>query len=174
MNSKINPAPRRTSSLWALRGLAGGLALALALTPFLSPPCSGSIFEQSSERCQITFQAELLLAALSVLTAGGLWLDKALRTQASLGAGLAVLGILAVLVPQPFLLGLCRNPDMACHEGARWLWLWAGLQILAGATIPFASRKRTQDESLPDPWENGSPDFSEEQPANSRGKTCCD
>jgi len=174
MSSRIRPTLPKTSSLCSLKGTASGLALALVLTPFLSPPCSGSILVQSPERCQLTFQVELLLAILSAFAAGSLWWTKISRTQVSLGAGLAVLGILAVLVPQSFLLGLCRSPNMACHEGARWLCLWAGLQILAGVAIFFGSRERTQGEPLPDPWENSSPDLLREQPANSRKKTCCD
>jgi hypothetical protein len=169
MNSKIKPEPPTPASQWVLKGAVSGLALALVLTPFLFPPCSGSVLAQAPERCQHTFQVELLLAALDVLLAGALWLIKSSRAQAGLGAVLIVLGILAVLVPQSFLLGLCQNPKMPCHQGAHWLCLWAGLQILAGLAIILINRKRNYDGSLPDPWEDCSPDLPEETPMNPHG-----
>jgi hypothetical protein len=174
MNSKIKPVLPKPASLWVLKSTASGLALALVLTPFLFPPCSGSILAQSPMHCQNTFQVEFLLAVLSVLTAGGLWLVKTSRGQSGLGAVLAILGILAMLVPQSFFLGLCRNPNMPCHQGYHWLWLWAGIQIPVSLAIILASRERIQDGARPDPWEDRSPDLPKETPVNPGEKSCCD
>jgi len=135
--------------------LAGGLALALVLTPRFVPPCTPAVETASPMHCHWTFQADLLLALATLMVAGALWVVRHAEARRVVGGVLALFGVLVIAVTQPRGIGLCGSSHMPCHYTAHWLWLWAALLIGNGVFI--ASRARIPaDKIIPaDPWEVG-------------------
>jgi hypothetical protein len=137
--------------------LAGGLALALALTPRFVPPCTHQLETSAGVpvpmRCHWTFQIEFLLAAAVLIVAGALWLVRHAEARRIVGVVLALFGLLVITVTQPWVIGLCGNPEMACHHTAHWLWLWAALLIGNGIFIALRAKIPADKIIPPDPWE---------------------
>ena len=137
--------------------LAGGLAAALALTPRLVPPCQGELETTAGVavpmHCHWTFQIEFLLAVAVLIVAGALWVVRRGEARQIVGGVLVLYGLLAIAVPQPWVIGLCGGVQMACHHTAHWLWLWAGLLIADGIFIINRGRIFQTKDVLPDPWE---------------------
>jgi hypothetical protein len=142
--------------------LAVGLALALALTPRFVPPCAHQLETAAGVavpmRCHWTFQIEFLLAVAALIVAGALWVVRHAEARRIVGGGLVLFGLLVIAVPQPWVIGLCGNPEMACHHTAHWLWLWAALLMGDGIFIAVRARIPAGQTVPPDPWED-SPDL---------------
>jgi hypothetical protein len=137
--------------------LAGGLALALALTPRLVPPCTRQLETTVGAavpmHCHWTFQVEFLLGVAALIVAGGLWIVRHAEARRMVGSVLMLFGLLAITVPQPWVIGLCGNPEMPCHHTAHWLWLWSALLIADGTFIAIQARIPADKTVPPDPWE---------------------
>ena len=111
-------------------------------------------------RCHWTFQVERLLAISVLFVAGSLWIVRRADSRRVIGAVLAWFGLLVVAVTQSWVVGLCGHSEMACHQTAHWLWLWAGCLVAVGVTI--AARMRTDRNVVGpvvvapvyDPWES--------------------
>jgi len=132
--------------------LALGFALALVASPSLVPPC-GHGSAMAPMRCHWTFQVELLLAGTAVLTAISLWIVRQQQARTVVGFALVGLGGLVVAVSQQWVVGLCGNSAMACHQTAHWLWLWAGLLAVVGVGVGLRGRGPAGRSDARDPWE---------------------
>jgi drug/metabolite transporter (DMT)-like permease len=109
-------------------------------------------------RCHWTFQIESLLAVAVVLVAGALWGVRHAEARRVVGGVLILFGLLVVAVTQSWVVGLCGNAAMACHETAHWLWLWSVLLVAVGGFVAVSARTRTEKALVSDPWEDpGSP-----------------
>jgi hypothetical protein len=149
--SKSQRIPARN---WLANGLASGLALALLLSPRFFPPCAGIM----PMRCHWTFEVEWLLALSVLVIAGSLWIVRRTDARRVIGAVLGWFGLLVVAVTQPWVVGLCGHPEMACHHTAHWLWLWAGCLVAVGVTIAARVRTDKTDKNvvvpIHDSWES--------------------
>jgi hypothetical protein len=147
--------------------LAGGLALALVLTPRLVPPCARMVESAAPMHCHWTFQVDSLLALAALPVAAALWLVRHAEARQTVGGTLALFGFLVIAVTQPWVIGLCGNPDMPCHHTAHWLWLWSGLLMADGIAIAVRARASAGRPVPADPWE-----AAQEIPKGA--KSCCD
>ena len=151
---------------FALRRVSNALAilagLALVLSPHFVPPCGHQIGAaggmSGAMRCHWTFQVESLLAVAVVLVAGALWVVPHPQARRVVGGGLILFGLLVVAVTQSWVVGLCGNAAMACHETAHWLWLWSGLLVAVGGFVAVTARARVERTITTDEWDDpGSP-----------------
>jgi hypothetical protein len=137
--------------------LAGGLALALAVTPRFVPPCTHQLETAAGAfvpmHCHWTFQIEFLLAVAALIVAGALWVVRHAEARRIVGGVLALFGLLAIAVTQPWGIGICGNSEMPCHHTAHWLWLWAALLIADGIFIAIRAKIPADKIAPPDPWE---------------------
>ena len=109
-------------------------------------------------RCHWTFEVEWLLATSVLVIAGSLWIVRRADARRVIGAVLGWFGLLVVAVTQPWVVGLCGHPEMACHHTAHWLWLWAGCLVAVGVTIAARVRTDKTDKNVVvpthDSWES--------------------
>lgn len=137
--------------------LAFLLAVALAATPRLFPPCAHEIATASGAsvamRCHWTFQVEFLLAIALLVAAGALWVTDHPEARRVAGFGLVLLALLVLAVPLHWVIGLCGNSAMACHRTAHWTWLWGGFLALDGLAIAASAAVKKDVGVAPDPWE---------------------
>jgi hypothetical protein len=152
-------APKHQSLTVVLaNALAGGLALALALTPRFVPPCTHQLETAAGAfvpmRCHWTFQIEFLLAVAALIVAGALWIVRHAEARRIVGGVLALFGLLVIAVTQPWAVGICGNSEMPCHHTAHWLWLWAALLIADGSFIALRAKIPADNIAPLDPWEN--------------------
>jgi len=137
--------------------LAGALSLALALTPRFVPPCTHQIETAAGAftpmRCHWTFQIEFLLAVSVLIVAGALWVVRHAESRRIVGGALVLLAALVFSVTQTWAIGLCGNSEMACHQTAHWLWLWAALLAADGIFIAVRARIPADSVVPADPWE---------------------
>lgn len=100
-------------------------------------------------RCHFSYRVELLLAVACVLAALTLFLLTGREARRLGGFFLLILGILAALVPQPWIIGTCGGGT--CHTGGTWFET-AGvfLAVLGLQAAWHASARREQPSSGPD------------------------
>jgi len=137
--------------------VACALAVALVATPRLIPSCTHGIAAASGAsipmRCHWTFQVEFLLAVATLVAAGALWVVEHFEARRVVALGLVLLALLIMAVPLPWVVGLCGNPAMACHQTAHWFWLWSGLLAVDGLVIAVCSMVKGRESVPLDPWE---------------------
>ena len=95
----------------------------------------------------------ILLAVAALIVAGALWIVRHAEARRIVGGVLALFGLLAIAVPQPWVIGICGNSEMPCHQTAHWLWLWAALLIADGIFIAIRAKNPADKIAPPDPWE---------------------
>jgi len=144
---------KRVSNVLAILG-----GLALVLSPHFVPPCGsqlGTAFGMSSRmRCHWTFQVESLLAVAVVLVGGTLWVVPHPEGRRVVGGVLVLFGLLVVAVTQSWVVGLCGNAAMACHETAHWLWLWSSLLVVVGGFVAVTARAGAVKTVARDEWDD--------------------
>ncbi|MEA4902228.1 DUF4418 family protein [Desulfitobacterium sp.] len=119
-------------------GGIGGLLLGLliSLIPFqLSPVCQKLVEMQNGNmshmKCHYTGQAEVYLGILVLAVSLLLLLSKG-GARRYLGLVQAVLGVIVILMPTPFGIGICMTATMACHTTAKFLYVLGALLIALG------------------------------------------
>jgi hypothetical protein len=146
--------PRRSLAQRVANIIALALVAGLILSPYLSPPC-GQPEGMSPMRCHWTFQVDWLLSVAVLLVSGALWFLRGVEARRTVGAILALFGALVVAVSQPWVIGLCKHPEMACHSTAHWLWLWSAGLAGVGGYLALAARLQARvAAAAPDPWES--------------------
>ncbi|HHW06893.1 MAG TPA: DUF4418 family protein [Clostridia bacterium] len=118
------------------------IALGLVLVPKVVPVCSAMVATASGGqmpmRCFYTFRAQSLFAVTSVLAAVSLFVVRSPDGRKTVGAMLAVLGIMMAVLPLSGVMGICMRSDMPCHTTAFWNTVLAAAQILTGLVIVFS------------------------------------
>ena len=149
---------RKTAKDSLLDIAALGLAVGLWATPRVVPPCNHELLTASGAsvpmRCHWCFQGQSLLAMGAVVVAVIVGLAGKGEARRSRGVFLALLGIMAVSITQPWVIGLCGRSEMDCHITAHWTWLWAGLLVVVGGLIWNRRGQRHQREAMADPWDS--------------------
>lgn len=104
---------RITSALALIAGLA------LLVIPRLWPACGMMVRTASGGmvpmRCFYSFQAEFLLGLVALLVSGALFCSLGTEARGVLGFVLTLLGIIIVIIPQSWAIGICADPDAPCH-----------------------------------------------------------
>lgn len=132
------------------------LSLALLIIPKIFPTCDtgcGTMMmpmaegASSSMRCQFTYQVELLVSLASLLVSGSLFLVRGAEGRRLNGLFLALLGLLAVLVPQSWVIGTCGNPSMACNKVLPWVYAAGMLLIITGVVLAWLAPRSVAEEN---------------------------
>ncbi|MTV48244.1 DUF4418 family protein [Heliobacillus mobilis] len=117
------------------------LSVALLVTPKILPICRDLMITQSGSavpmRCHYAYQAEFLVSLLALLISGSLLVVKGLEGRRTTSLFLVFTGLLASLIPQKWIIGICGNAAMDCHHAIHWMYGWAGLLILTGFTLAW-------------------------------------
>lgn len=113
--------------------------LATILTPFhLAPVCQKLLELKTGNmvhmRCHYTGQAEVFLGVIILVAGLLLALAQDSKTRKSLGKLLALLGLLVIIIPTNYGIGVCLQP-MACHITARVLYLLGGILFASGLIV---------------------------------------
>lgn len=128
------------TNMQKITGILGALiGVITVLTPFhLAPVCSGLLELKTGKmvhmRCHYTGQAEVFIGVIIIVTSALLLLAANSGTKKSLGKVLAVLGIVVILLPTKYGIGVCLSP-MECHATAKVLYLLGGLLVLDGLVV---------------------------------------
>ena len=123
-----------------LSTITGGLGIILGglivFTPFqLAPVCQELLELKTGEmvymHCVHTGQAVILQGIAIVIISLMLLFSGNLTTQRNLGVVLTILGIIVILLPTNFGIGICLSP-MVCHTTAKFLYILGGLVVIDG------------------------------------------
>lgn len=130
---------RKIAKIMGAVGVA--LGLLIALTPFQLAPVCQKLLELNTGkmvhmRCHYTGQAEVFLGVTIAIISLMYLFSKSSNVQKYLGAVLAVLGIVVILLPTNFGIGVCMSP-MECHTTAKVLYVLGGLLVIDGLMAFF-------------------------------------
>jgi hypothetical protein len=122
------------------------ISLSLLLLPKLLPICE-VVAGKPPMRCFYTYQAEFLMALLAVIIASGLFFAKEAETKKFIGSFLFILGIIILILPEAWAIGLCSHGDSACHSTTHWITGASILLSLSGVASSWqATQESTKDE----------------------------
>ena len=117
------------------------LSLVLLLLPRIIPICTG-LADSKPMVCHYTYQAEFLVTLLAVIVAGGLFVLRTAEARLLSGFILALLGIIVVVLPQSWAIGLCTYGG--CQKTVFFSVGGGGLLALVGAAIAWNSARKIQ------------------------------
>lgn len=130
--------------------LALMLSLALFITPILLPICQGLVETRNGMplpmKCHWSYRIETVLAVLSIGLAGLYFGVKNAEVRQYFGLGFLVIGVLAVLTPTDWIIGVCKGSHMPCRTTTAWMWTWGGLLAVNGLGIIVRQHQRSQTE----------------------------
>lgn len=120
-------------------GVAAFSGLLTILTPFnLAPVCQRLLELKTGNmvhmRCHYTGIAEVFVGIIVLVTAMLLLLARERVTRRSLGKLLAVLGLVIIILPTKYGIGVCLKP-MECHTTAKVLFLLGSILLLDGLAL---------------------------------------
>jgi Domain of unknown function (DUF4418) len=137
--------------------ISAGLAVAAGATllaiPSVQPACDGLVPTAMGGavpmRCHFSYRVELLLAVACVLVALTLFLLSDREARRLGGFFLLILGTLAAVVSQPWIIGTCGGGT--CHTGGAWFETVGVFLAVVGLQATWhASARREQPSSGPD------------------------
>lgn len=114
------------------------MSFALLAIPRLAPICemamTAATGETSPMRCYYTYRAELLISLSALIVSGSLFFVRGAEGRRLSGLFLVLLGALAILLPQSWIIGICPKGDAPCHLTYAWT-LAGGIILIAIGTI---------------------------------------
>jgi hypothetical protein len=126
-------------------GMATLIALIMLLIPHIFPPCNGMVETAMGGavpmKCHWTFQAEVLVAATALLAALGQFFLKGVEARRLSAVFLILLAVMAILLPQSLVIGICIKAGMACGITKAWTVGAAILLLLLGLYQIFSAAK---------------------------------
>ncbi|SEO85730.1 DUF4418 family protein [Propionispora vibrioides] len=125
------------------------LSMGLLLLPRIIPICTG-LAGGKPMTCHYTYQAEFLVTLLAVIVAGSLFALHTAEARLLSGFILALLGVIVVVLPQPWAIGLCTYGN--CQKTAFFSVCGGSLLTLTGAAIAWYSSRKIQTD--PENWED--------------------
>ena len=134
-------------------GLAVTVGAGLLVIPSVQPACDGLVVTAMGGavpmRCHFSYRVELVLEVASLLVALTLFLLTGRETRRLGGLFLLILGTLAAVVPQRWIIGTCGGGT--CHTGGTWFeTVGVFLAVLGLQAAWRASARREQPASGPD------------------------
>ena len=92
-------------------------------------------------RCHYTYQAEFLISLVSLLASGALFFVREEEGRRLAGWGLAVLGLVTILLPQSWVIGVCTSLDAPCRLTYRWTLIGGLLLVAFGVVAAWRSSR---------------------------------
>lgn len=108
-------------------------ALVLLVLPRVIPICNAFMKNGKPMSCHYTYQAEFIFALLAVILAGALFVLLTDEARLLTGFILLLLGIVVVVLPQPWALGICQAGG--CMKTAYFSNIFGGWLALSGAGV---------------------------------------
>ncbi len=121
-------------------------SVVLLVLPRIFPICTGFEGNGNPMRCHYAYQAEFIIALLAVILSAG---PLVLRTaEARLLAGFIIflLGIIVIVLPQPWAIGICPHLSTPCHKTTFFVTIGGGILALAGALLAWFNLKTSREE----------------------------
>ena len=126
-------------------GIAAIIAVALLLIPTIYPPCTGMVETAMGGavpmKCHWTFRAEILVSSAMLLVALGQLFTKGIEARRFSAGFIIILALMAILLPQNAVIGICMKASMACRTTAAWTEGAALLLLLLGLYQIFFAAK---------------------------------
>jgi hypothetical protein len=134
-------------------GLAVAAGAGLLVIPSVQPACDGLVPTAMGGavpmRCHFSYRVELVLAVASLLVALTLFPLAGREARRLGGFFLLILGTLAAVVPQPWIIGTCGGGT--CHTGGTLFETVGVLLAVVGLQAVWrASARRDQSTPVPD------------------------
>lgn len=115
-------------------------AIVLVILPRVIPVCNAYMKNGKPMSCHYTYQTEFLVALLALILAGALFVLVTEEARLLTGFILLLLGIIVVVLPQPWALGICEAGG--CLKTAFFSQIVGGWLALSGAGIVWLSRSK--------------------------------
>lgn len=93
-------------------------SFSLLVLPKIFPVCA--INDKSPMRCFFTYQAEFIVALLAFIIALSLFFIKEIETKKLTGFLLFLIGIIMIILPASWGIGICNHEGSPCHITAAW------------------------------------------------------
>ncbi|NPV92777.1 MAG: DUF4418 family protein [Firmicutes bacterium] len=131
-------------------GIAAVLSIALIIVPWVFPICEMMMQTANGGmtpmRCHYAYQAELLVSTAALITAVVLFLIRGAEGRRLGGLFISLQGIIAVLIVQDFIIGICTGHVASCHITRTWTVIIGSLLAVAGIVLAFIAPSTVREE----------------------------
>ena len=125
-------------------GIAVLASFSLLWLPKIFPVCT--ITGKSPMHCFFTYQAEFMIALLAFIIALSLFFTKAAETKYLIGFLLFLIGIIIIVLPARWAIGICVPADSPCQVTTAWTTGAAVILALSGLIGAWTVGKKTKEE----------------------------
>lgn len=122
------------------------ISIVLLILPRILPVCTGLANGTQPMQCHYAYQAEFIIALLAVLLSGSLFVLRTSEGRLLAGFVIFLLGIIVIVLPQPWAIGICPHMSSPCHKTTFFETIGGALIALAGAFIVFLNYKAQREE----------------------------
>ena len=113
----------------------------LLILPRILPICNGLAGGTEPMQCHYAYQAEFIVTLLAVILSGSLLVLRTAEARLLAGFVIFLLGIVIVVIPQPWAIGICPHMSSPCHKTTFFETIGASLLIIAGGIITALNYK---------------------------------
>ena len=93
-------------------------SFSLLVLPKIFPVCE--ITDKGPMRCFFTYQVEFMIALLAFIIALSLVFTKEVETKKLTGFLLFLIGIILIVLPTNWVIGICGHAGSSCHTTKAW------------------------------------------------------
>ncbi len=123
------------------------ISIILLILPRILPICTGLADGTEPMQCHYAYQAEFIITLLAVILSGSLLVLRTAEARLLAGFVVFLLGIIVIVIPQPWAIGICPHLSSPCHKTTFFEIIGGGLLALAGAFIVFLNYKPQKEAS---------------------------
>ncbi|WP_196590427.1 DUF4418 family protein [Pectinatus frisingensis] len=118
------------------------VSIVLLFLPRIVPICTDLAGGMNPMRCHYTYQAEFLVGLLAVIISFSLFVLHTLEAKKLASFIISLLGIIVILLPQSWVIGICIHPASACHRTTAITICLGILLVLVGIIQVFLLSKQ--------------------------------
>ncbi|MDF2565017.1 MAG: hypothetical protein K0Q53_1412 [Massilibacillus sp.] len=119
-------------------------SFSLLVLPKIFPVCA--ITGKSLMRCFFTYQVEFMIALLAFIIALSLFFIKEVETKQLTGFLLFLIGMIIIVLPTSWGIGICEHDGSPCHITAAWTGGTAVILALSGLIDAWSTVRQSSRE----------------------------
>lgn len=122
------------------------ISVILLVLPRILPVCTGLDGSGNPMQCHFAYQAEFIIALLAVILSASLLVLQTAEARLLAGFIIFLLGIIIIVLPQPWAIGICPHLSSPCHKTTFYITIGGGILALTGAVLAWLHLKTPQGE----------------------------
>lgn len=120
------------------------ISIFMAFLPRIIPICEKTAAMTQPMRCFFAYRAELAVALLAAIVALSLFILTEKQGKIFAGIMLALLAVVAIILPQPWSIGICMHHNSPCHNTYSWTVIGGVVLVFLGLLTSWLNFKLSE------------------------------